>query len=487
MTDDTHMMANNTPLHGAVTAPKQWLAWFFPILILAMVGAMLSWNAHIRYREFETYQQRLMESSVNGTAAELGVFINELRRSVHLFSDKERARIDLLSANPDDEKTHEQLDRIVRTHFPEAFAFTLADNNGEPLLDDFDGLVGDICVNDMRTFSSQREHSKVYIHPNPVTYHFDIMVDREHNGDPTGIFFVSFTTDILSRILKHGEVPGHKLLLLKQDIPGLIEVTSEGPRIKLQREFKLTSQEMDRIGYSAPVSGASWALVDLPDPDLYMNMRNTIRREAIFIMLAFLAVNSSMLWMLLRSQSRRRKLEHLYHHDPVTGLPNRHLFLERFTHMASAHADSGASFTLLLIDVGRFRRLKDTFFEQKSDDILTKAAAERIEKALCGARIVARIGDNNFAVLFSGRTAEQVESDSQNVLAALKKPFGTDNDTLLQNPCVGNAQYPEDGEDIQALIRQAGIKIYGARQQHSNGHAPQTGPESPSNPVPTRD
>ncbi|MBI5461470.1 MAG: GGDEF domain-containing protein [Gammaproteobacteria bacterium] len=308
-------------------------AWFFSLLILAMVGAMLAWNAHVRDREFATYQQRLMESSVNGTAAELGVFIGELRRSVHLFVDTERAQLDRLAADPADEQTLEKLNAAVRKHFPEAFAFTLADNEGNPLLDDFDGLVGEICINDMQTFATHREHSKVYIHPNPTAYHFDIMVDREHNGGSAGIFFVSFTTDILSRTLKHGEVPGHKLLLLKQDVPGLIEVTSDGVRIKLQREFKLSAREIARIGYTAPISGTSWDLVDLPDPDLYTSMRDNILRESVLIVLAFLTINGAMLWMLHRSQAKRRTLEHLYHHDPVTGLPNSHLFLERFAHM----------------------------------------------------------------------------------------------------------------------------------------------------------
>lgn len=479
MTDATHTLARNTFPQGATTMPMQRLAWLFPILILAMVGAMLAWNAHVRYREFEIHQRRLMESSVNGTAAEIGVFIGELRRSVHLFADMQRALLDRLAAEPDDPRVLEELTAAVRNHFPEAFAFTLADNTGEPLLDDFDGLVGDICVNDMRSFAKQREHSNVYIHPNPVAYHFDIMVDRGHHNGSAGIFFVSFTTDILARTLTHGEAPGHKLLLLKQDIPGLIEVASDGVRIKLQREFKLNTREMQRIGYSRPVGGTSWDLADLPAADLYADMRGNIQREAGLILLAFLAVNGSMLWLLLRSQAKRRRIEHLYHHDAVTGLPNRHLFLERFAQMTAA-SEIGAAFALLLIDIGQFRRLKGTFFEHRADDALTKSAAERIEASLSRtgivARIIARIGDSDYAVLLQEHDPERIESIANHVLAALNKPFGADNDIVLHNSRLGSAVYPLDGADIDMLIRHAGAQIYAARQQDRNGRAPRTVP-----------
>lgn len=474
MTASPRNKTDHASIPDKLSVVRPRLAWFFSLLILAMVGMMLAWNAHIRYQEFEDYQTRLVEGSTTGAANEIGVFLSELQRTVHLFADTQRTLLDRIEENPADQEATEALSIAIRHHFPESFAFSLANNKGEPLLDDFDGLVGEICVNDMRTFVTQQEHSRVYIHPNPVAYHFDIMVDRERSdGRSAGLFFVSFTTEILSRILKHGEVPGHKLLLLKQDIPGLIEITSEGVRIKLQREFKLSTQEMDRISHSVSVRGTSWDLVDLPDPDLYTNMRRNILREAVLIMLAFIVVNGSMLWLLLRSQAKRRKLEHLYHHDHVTGLPNRHLFLERFEHLANSHADSGSAFTLLFIDIGRFRKLKNTFFEQSVDDAFIKAAGERIEKVLCGARIVARIDDKNFAVLFSDRTSAQVESDIQNVLAALRKPFGLENDTYLPKPCVSYAQYPRDGTDIHALMRDAGAKIYAAKQQDRDMRIPQ--------------
>lgn len=444
-------------------------AWLFSLPIFAMVGAMLIWNAHIRYREFETYQQRLMESSVNGTAAEVGVFISELRRSVHLFADKEDVRIDALAANPEDLDTFEQLGLAVRTHFPESFAYTIADNSGQPLIADFDGLVGEICVRDMQTFATNRQHSKVYIHPHPTTYHFDVMVYREHGSDIAGVFFVSFTTDILARILKHGEMPGHRLMLLKQDIPGLIEVASEGVRIDLQREFKLNTQELSRIRYSVPIDGTSWELVDLPDPDLYTKMLRNIQQETVLILITFVAVGGAMLRLLSRSQAKRRRLEYLYHHDAVTGLPNRYLFLDKFAHLVEAGAkDTGSEFAVLLIDIGPIRRVKGSFLDRHPGDALYKEIAARLERAVCAITILARIDEVNYAVLLSGQNLDQVGPVSNSILTALQRPFGQDNETLLANPCVGAAIYPMHGRDLDTLMRHARVQIYSARQPHRN-------------------
>lgn len=443
----------------------RWTFWVFPVLILSMVGAMLTWNALIRYQEFSAYQQRIMDNSVNGTSAEISVFLSELRRSIHLFADKESALIDRVATNPDDSDIFEQLGTSVRKHFPESFAYTIADKTGTPLIEDFDGLVGEVCIKDMQTFATGRSHSKVYIHPHPTQYHFDIMVDRGHGNGSDGIFFVSFTTDILSRILKHGEVPGHRLILLKQDIPGLIEVTADGARIELQREFKLSTQEMERIGHSVAIKGTLWDLIDLPDADLYTGMRNDILRETILIFLMFITAGGIMFWLLVLSQSKRRKLEYLYNHDPVTGLPNRNFFAEQFLYMTRSKTTGHPEFALMLIDTGSLRNVKGDFFEQHTNDEMKRNVSERLERALCDAGILARIEDTYYATLLPGTSTEQLESVSRDILSSLHPPFGSDNGFILDNPCIGIAIYPENGRDLDTLMRHANMQIYGNRKQ----------------------
>lgn len=442
----------------------QNIPWILLVFILVMVGSVLTWNAQVRYQEFAAYQQRLMESSANGTAAQLEVFIGELQRSISLFAKSEQKRFEMLVADPEDEETFEQLDAVARQYFPEAFALTIADSNGVPLLTDFDGLTGERCLSDMRTFATNREHSKIYVHPHPTTYHFDIMVDRVNSDQSTGVFFVSFKTDILSTILEHGQLPGHRLLLLKRDLPGLIEITAGGTRIDLHREFHLSPEEMNRVGYSIHVKGTFWDVVDLPDADLYGDMHDAIWRGTWLIMLVFVIVTALMVWLYQRSQAKQREIEHAYNHDDVTGLPNRHFLMERLMSMVENGRQARVPFTLMLIDLGRFQRLKGTFFEHRPNDALIQGVAERLKKVLTEAEMVSRIGNNEYAILLSGQDIDLIEESSHKVITALKQPFGVQNDVTLPNPCAGYARFPEDADDVYALIRYAGKQIYAARQ-----------------------
>lgn len=135
--------------------------------MLAMVGTLLAWHVSFDYEEFRRSQQSLMRSSVSGTAGEIAASLTELRRSVRLFADSEKELLDKLRSHPEDLALHGQLNQRVRSYFPEAFAFTPADRNGNPLLEDFDGLVGDVCQRDIKQFATDRARSEVYVHPHP--------------------------------------------------------------------------------------------------------------------------------------------------------------------------------------------------------------------------------------------------------------------------------------------------------------------------------
>src|SRR3569833_3090770 len=210
---------------------SQLPVWLLVCVMLAMVGALLAWDADARYEEFRRKQESLMRSSVSGTAGEIGTYLTELRRSVHLFANSEKELLDKLRSHPEGLIQHDQLNQRVRFNFPEAFAFTLANRSGNPLLEDFDGLVGEVCQRDIRQFAADRAHSEVYVLPHPDVYLFDVMVDWEKSGVAQGIFFVSFPADLLARALRHGQIPGHRLLLLHKKIPGLLEIPDIGPRI----------------------------------------------------------------------------------------------------------------------------------------------------------------------------------------------------------------------------------------------------------------
>lgn len=454
------------------SALREWwttqkITLFFSVLVLLMVGTLLAWSGYIRYRDFETHQQELMKSSVAGTAGEIGIFVNELRRGAHLFADIEGRRLERLMRDPDNTALYDAIQKSVKTHFPDAFAFTIADNNGKPFVTDFEGRIGETCVNDVRRFVSDRTHSGIYVHPNQEMYHFDIMVDWERNGQRLGIFFISFSTDILVRILKHGQIPEHRLMLLKRDVPGLIEVTADGARIALDREFKLSARERQGIGYSIPVGGTFWDLADLPEPGLFENARTNLWREAVMLMSAFVLVSVLMVGLLFRAHTRNRELEYLYTHDPATGFPNRYFLLDRLQRWMHPTREEKFSFALLLIDLGGAKRASGAFFNHHNDDALVREAGERMRKSLREADVLARLGGNEYAVLLCRTAAEEATGIAGDILANLEPPFAADTGARFPRACIGLAVFPEHGTDAETLMQHAGAALYAAKLKGS--------------------
>jgi diguanylate cyclase (GGDEF)-like protein len=455
-----------------ITVFREWwsaqkITLVFSVLVLLMVAALLVWTGSIRYRDFETHQQELMKSSVEGTAGEIGIFINELRRGARLFADIEGVRLERLMRDPDNTVLYDAIQKSVKTHFPDAFAFTIADKNGKPFVTDFEGRIGETCVNDVRRFVSDRSHSGIYVHPNQEMYHFDIMVEWERNGQRFGIFFISFSTDILARILKHGQIPGHRLMLLRQNIPGLIEIAAGGARIALDREFKLTAREMHGIGYSVPVGGTFWDLADLPEPGLFENARTGLWREAVMLMSAFVLVSVLMAGVLFRAHARNRELEYLYTHDPATGFPNRYFLLDRLQRCAHSARQEKFSFALLLIDLGEVKRAGGAFFNRHNDDALVREAGERMQKTLRASDVLARLAGSEYAVLMYRTAAEEAAGIASGLLENLKTPFAVEANAKFPRVCIGLAVFPEHGTDAEALLQHAGAALYAAKLKGS--------------------
>lgn len=441
--------------------------WVSAGVMLAMVGALLAWYTDVRYEEFRRNQQSLMNSSVSGTAGEIGTYLTELRRSVHLFADSEKELLDKLRAHPEDQGLHDQLNQRVQFHFPEAFAFTLADRNGNPQLEDFDGLVGDICQRDIKQFATDRAHSEVYVHPHPDVYHFDVMVDRDKDSAAQGIFFASFPADLLARALRHGQIPGHRLMLLHRKIPGLIEIADIGPRILLKRDFKLSPEEMRRIGYSVPVAGTAWNLVDLPEAGLFENARRDMVRDAFFVMGAFLAVTAVMMGLLYLSRKKNRELDYRYRHDSVTALPNRYFLLEHMQELINRAKRHPLSFSLLFLDIGDTKKSDGGFFDRPDPARILQSAAARIQTTLGERDTLVRLAGNEFAVLSEAVSGEQAKRLAESIEAALRQPLDIPGGIVTCQPCVGFAVYPTHGMNFEELVHGANLALYTAKRKNS--------------------
>jgi len=278
------------------------------VTMLVLVGFFLSLYIKEGNRGYLASQEALMQHSTRGAARTIDLYLGEIRRRVHLFAEEEGGSISELSRNPANEGIRRQFTDRVKQHFPDYFAYTITDAQGNVLLDDIESRVSDLCQSDIHHFVESNEQ-KVVIHPNPEGYHFDIMSRWQADDGHEGVFFISFRATLLARILANSQLHDHRLILLNRNKPGLIEVTDAGSREVLKDHISLTPDELSHIGFSAEVEGSLWTLADLPNPGLYVAHRKLLLGQAVSIFLVFLLFSAVMYLLIRREEQRRASAE----------------------------------------------------------------------------------------------------------------------------------------------------------------------------------
>jgi hypothetical protein len=174
-------------------------------------------------------------------------------------------------------------------YFPSSVTFTIADSQGEILLDDVDRLIGKGCQENIRLFSINNEQSdaQLRIHSDRLNYQFDIMQEMHTSDGRVMIFFVSFEPDNIANFVSSFRLSGHQLLVIKQDADGLIEITEKGARVKLECDKYLTAEEQDRVLAEMDVANTLWQIIDIIDESSVSDAEYIVYRDFVIIFSAF--------------------------------------------------------------------------------------------------------------------------------------------------------------------------------------------------------
>ena len=277
--------------------------------LLALVALLLYVSTTQRYEDFVDSQQALMKKSAQDTAQTIQLYIEQTRRTVRLFAAREQDNIRALSLDPDNQHIHEEIEASLALYLPDYATFTIADTSGTPLIDDFGGMVGNICRKDISTFAETDHPRKLVIHPNPEQYHFDVMAPVQLQGGTAGVFFVSFKPGVLSKLLANSELHGHEIMLLHSNKKGLIELSAGGTRDILARESVLTDDELAKIDVSYDVPESLWEVVYIPNLVHYSNMQHQMRSDAVKVFLVVLVISLIMMIQIRRKEISRKKAE----------------------------------------------------------------------------------------------------------------------------------------------------------------------------------
>ncbi|WP_420477006.1 bifunctional diguanylate cyclase/phosphodiesterase [Noviherbaspirillum sp. ST9] len=161
-------------------------------------------------------------------------------------------------------------------------------------------------------------------------------------------------------------------------------------------------------------------------------------------------------------------IRHLAFHDPLTGLPNRRLFNDRLHQAAAMRHRKDNAFALMLLDLDRFKTVNDTLGHEVGDALL-KAVAARLLNGTRQGDTLARMGGDEFALIaLEVQQPEDMARMAEKLLDVLKEPFHLFGHELYVTTSIGVTLYPNDAADAEALIKNADIALYRAKDLGRN-------------------
>jgi len=159
----------------------------------------------------------------------------------------------------------------------------------------------------------------------------------------------------------------------------------------------------------------------------------------------------------------------LAYYDVLTGLPNRTLLRDRLGQMiATAHRDS-TLFSVLFLDLDRFKYINDSMGHSVGD-MLLKSVAQRLESCVREGDTVARIGGDEFIILLRETGEEGVALVADKVLKKLAIPFDLNGQMISTYASIGIALYPTHSTEIDVLMKNADAAMYSAKENGRNNY-----------------
>ncbi|MBF6602196.1 MAG: EAL domain-containing protein [Sphingorhabdus sp.] len=161
---------------------------------------------------------------------------------------------------------------------------------------------------------------------------------------------------------------------------------------------------------------------------------------------------------------------HLALHDMLTGLPNRALLAEKVRNTIHLCKKDGHEAALLLLDLDRFKVINDTRGHHSGDTLL-REVAERLLDIIGPNDFAARIGGDEFAIIFGKvEGPDDINSRCTKLLKAINEPYSVSGVSQVIGASIGVSLIPSDGNDYEELLRLADLAMYDAKANGRNCH-----------------
>lgn len=194
--------------------------------------------------------------------------------------------------------------------------------------------------------------------------------------------------------------------------------------------------------------------LELLNRDLQLQQMEDLRR-----------INAALEAEIIERKQAEERAHDLATRDPLTGLMNRRSLSEHLEHAIVRANRHNERLALLFLDMDRFKAINDTLGHDAGDELL-RNVAERISASVRSSDMVARLGGDEFVVLMEDLPSYAAAAEvGRKIIKATNLPFSIGSQNLKTSVSIGISLYPQDGDSVTTLMRNADLAMYHAKQQ----------------------
>jgi len=162
------------------------------------------------------------------------------------------------------------------------------------------------------------------------------------------------------------------------------------------------------------------------------------------------------------------KIHQLAYYDSMTGLPNRTLLMDRFVVAAAAAQRKNRNVAVFFLDLDNFKTINDTLGHSYGDELLMKVG-DKLKSKLRRSDTLARLGGDEFIILQANvKSRDEVHRLAERMMEIFKHPWMLDHREFYVTASIGISVYPDDGSDLQELMKNADAAMYRAKETGRN-------------------
>ncbi|WP_239674105.1 putative bifunctional diguanylate cyclase/phosphodiesterase [Mangrovibacillus cuniculi] len=194
---------------------------------------------------------------------------------------------------------------------------------------------------------------------------------------------------------------------------------------------------------------------------------HSLIKEIFYLIAAFKQSEIKLKKLFQENIATKLDLQYLAHYDPLTNVYNRNYIMKNINELIE-HSPNSVNFSVLFIDLDRFKIVNDTVGHRIGDKLLVEVA-ERLREINDNNLLISRIGGDEFIVVVpSYDEVDSLSKIANEIIESLNQSYHVEGNEFHLSASIGISVYPDDGKDVHTLIKNADIAMYAAKDNGKN-------------------